>query len=125
MHTLELKSRKALEEARQALEATRTHLQQEIEAQRDAVMQVDDAIELSSRHLQTLKHYKDKEFPVRLIRIEQLKENLVEMHEDHMAEREELDLQIIEEKEHYEHHIRVVQGKLQASATEVKTYNFL
>ena len=119
MHTLEIKSRQALEEAQEELEETRTRLQQEIEAQRDEVMQVDDAIESNSRYLQTLKHYKDKEFPVRQIRIERLRESLVEMHEDHMVEREELDLQIVEEREHYDHHLKVIQGKLQASATEV------
>jgi septin family protein len=82
-------------------------------------MDVDGSIETTSRQLQVLRHYKDKEYPVRQVRIEQLKEMQEETRTNQEAEREELEIQIVEEREHYDRHMRAMQTELQARATEV------
>lgn len=119
MQTLKMRSQILIAEAQQQLEETRNCLHQETEARRAKIMQVDEAIEAASRQLQVLRHYKDKEYPVRQVRIEQLKEMQDEVHGNQVAEREELDLQIAEEREHYDHHIQVMKAQLQARATDV------
>lgn len=120
MQTLKLKSEELTAEAEQDLEETRNCLHQETEAQRAKIMEVDESIENTSRQLQVLRHYKDKEYPVRKVRIEQLRESQEDMRASQTEDREELEIQIIEEKEHYKHHIQAMRAELQARATEVK-----
>lgn len=120
MQTLKMKSQELIDEAARDLEETRNCLHQETEGQRGKIMEVDRCIEETSRQLQGLKHYKDKEYPVRQVRIEQLKETQDERHGNQIADREELEIQILEEREHYDHHIRAMRAQLQARATEVK-----
>ena len=108
-----------LAEARRDLEETRNFLHHETESQRAKIMQVDSSIEATSRQLQVLKHYKDKEFPVRQVKIEQLKESEEDLNVYQMREKNELELQITEEREHYEHHLLAIKEQLRARATEV------
>ena len=119
MYTLKLKSEEMLAESQQELDETRNRIHQDIEAQRAEIMHVDEAIESASRQLQVLKHYKDKEHPLRQVKIEQLKETQEEVRTSQAEDREELELQIVEEKEHYEHHLRAMRAELQTRATEV------
>lgn len=119
MQTLKLKSQDLIAEAEQELEETRNSLHEETEAWRGKIMQVDEAIETTSRQLQVLRHYKDKEYPVKQVRIEQLKETLEDVRASQVARREELEIQIAEERDHYDQHIRALRADLQARATEV------
>lgn len=121
MQTLKLKSQELIEETAHDLEETRNCLHQETETQRGKIMEMDECIEDTSRQLQVLRHYKDKEYPVRQVRIEQLKETQEEMRGSQIGDREELEIQIIEEREHYEHHIQAMRAELQARATEVQS----
>ncbi len=119
MSTLKLKSEEVLAEAKKELEETRSCMHQEIETQRAKIMQIDDAVETASKQLQILKHYRDKEYPVRQIRIEQLKETQEEMRTNQTEEKDELELQIVEEKDHYDLHLQAMRADLQTRATEV------
>lgn len=119
MQTLKLKSQNLIAEAEEELEETRNSLHQETEARRGKIMQVDEAIEITSRQLQVLRHYKDKEYPVRQVRIEQLKETQEELCASQAAQRDELEMQIAEERDHYDRHIQAMRADMQARATEV------
>lgn len=122
MNTLKLKSVEMLEEAKQELEETRSALYQNTEAQHGKIRLVDEAINSSSKRLLTLKHYKDKEYPVRQVRIEQLRENQEDINFAQEEEVREINLQVAEEEEHYEHHMRAVKIELQNRATEVQYF---
>ena len=120
MQTLKMRSEILMADAKQQLEETRSCLHRETEARRGKIMQVDESIEATSRQLQVLKHYKDKEHPTRQVRIDQLKEMQEEVRANQVAEREEIDLQIAEEREHYDHHMQAIKAELQARATDVR-----
>lgn len=119
MHTLRLKAKEMLTEALENLEKIRHKLHEKTELHRRSVIKLDETIECSNRDLQMLKHYKEKEYLVRQMRIEQLKENQQDMHDSQEEELEELKLQILEEKEDHEHHMKALKAELEAKATEV------
>lgn len=119
MNTLKLKSQEMLDEAKQELEETRTTLTQMTETLRESIRQLDDDVVSNSKQLRTLKHYKDKEYPVRQVRIEQLRENQEEFSVSHAEELREINAHVAEENEQYEHHMRAVKAELESRATEV------
>lgn len=118
MYTLKLKSEEMLADAEEELEATRSRLHNEVEAHRAEVTEVDKDIEASAKELQLLKHYKDKEFPVRQIRIEQLKETQEESQTSQMDELEDIELQVSEEREQYQQHLEAKKLELETEAAE-------
>lgn len=109
-----------LEEAKLDLEETKSVLQENAEAQREKIRLVDEAINSSNKQLVMLKHYKDKEYPVRQVRIEQLRENQEDVGSMQAEEVQELNLQVAEEKEHYDHHMRAMKIELENRATQVQ-----
>ncbi len=118
MYTLKLKSEEMLAEAKEELEATKRRLQDEVEAHRAEVAEVDEDIECSAKELQLLKHYKDKEYPVRQIRIEQLKETQEEAQTEQMEELEDIEMQVSEEREHYQQQLLAMKVDLEEKAAE-------
>lgn len=119
MNTLRIKSEEMLEEARQDLEETRGVLHQQIEDQYRRIKQMDEAIIDSSRQLVSLKHYKDKEYPVRQVRIEQMREHQEDILASQADEIRQINEQVAEEKDHYDYHMRLVKRELESKATEV------
>ncbi len=119
MATLKRKSGEILSQAKDELETTKTKLSREIEVYRARVAAIDEVLEKNSRHLQTLRHYKDKDYPVRVIRIEELREQLVEVRANQAEEMEELKQQIIEEMEEYEKQMMAIKLEIEAKATKV------
>lgn len=107
-----------LAEAEEELETTRSRLYDQVEAHRAEVAEVDKAIEASTRELQLLKHYKDKEYPVRQIRIEQLKETQEESQSTQMDQLEEIEMQVAEEREQYQQQLEAKKLQLETEAAE-------
>lgn len=119
MFTLKLKSEEMLAEAQEDLENTRLKLHQQVEAHRAEVAEVDEEIERCSRELQLLKHYKDKEFPVRQIRIEQLKETQEESQTYQTEELAEIELQVTEERQTFQQQLQTMKHEMEETAAEV------
>jgi len=119
MYTLKVKSMAMLAAAQEEQEQTRASLQKEVEVQQEKILQVADAVMIEGKQLRVLKHYKNKEYPVRLVKVEQLKENQIETQTKQMEELEEVKLQEIEEKEHYNQHFQAIKAKFEARAVEV------
>ena len=120
MNTLKLKSAELLEQAKQDLEDIRTQLRENIEAQHANIKLVDQTVSSKSKQLMTLKHYKDKEYPMRKVRIEQLRENREEINAMQADEVREINQQVAEEQEHYDLHMRAMRIELENKATEVR-----
>lgn len=120
MSGLQEKSNTVIAEAEEELEKYRRNLHKDIEKLRTDVAKSDDVLQKSIRQLQMLRHYKDKEFPVRVISIEQLKENLEDQRAVQLEELEVLKSQILKEKENYEQRIVDVSLDLEANAFEVR-----
>ena len=63
--TLKEKSAQQMKAASEDLEQTRTRLQAEISKLRSRVSNMDTTVQLQSRELYILLHYKEKEYPIR------------------------------------------------------------
>ena len=120
---LKLKSSELLSEAQQNLESTRASLHEKIEDLRAKVAEKDVKINKYLRELQVLRHYKENDFPVRMVRIEQMKEQLDGEQISHKGDLEELNQDIVKEKEH--HHQKVEADKMQMNAMVIKVSIFI
>ena len=116
---MKMKSREILEEAKQELEDKRTQFHQRIENIISRVTEINDKLESGYKELQVLRHYKEKEYPVRAIKIDQLKEEKEELQAQQAMKEEELKIKLAEEKESYEQKLKTIRSKLQIKATEV------
>lgn len=123
---MKLKSSESLSRAQEDLESTRVRLRDQIEVYRAKVAKMDGKIENCSRELQVLHNYKDNEFPVSLVRIEQMKDRLDEEQLSHKEDIEALKLGIAEEKELYQQHVEADKMQIKAKATKVNiNHNWL
>ena len=99
----------------------RKKLQGEVKALREQVSSTDATLQTKSRQLQTLFHYKDKEYPIRMVRIEQLKEQMELLNERNGGEILELESEIEEERRRCEQQVEELRMSMEARATEVCT----
>ena len=122
LFTLRQKSSEQLKTAKVELSTKRTKLQQDITSLRCHVSGVDSSLQELSKELQTLLHYKDKEYPLRLVRTEQLRELREAANERNRAELLSLEEQIAEEHKRFELQIQAIRLQLEANATEVQLW---
>lgn len=117
--TLKEKSAEQLKAAKADLEETRKHLQEEISKLRDRVGRTNSCIQSKSRELHVLLHYKEKEYPIRLVRMEQLREQREIQEERNATEVDDLEDQVEEEWNKCRQQLDAVRMRLEARATEV------
>lgn len=73
-----MKSSESLMAAQKDLETVRATIDREVTGLRDETRKLNNEIAHYSRQLQIMRHYKDNEFPVRVAKIEQMKDKLTD-----------------------------------------------
>ena len=116
------KSSEQLQKAKEELSITRTRLEAELSELRKTASKTKSVLQTRSQELQMFLNYKEKEFPVKVVKIEQLKEQCDILREGNEMERIELDLQIAEERERCQQQLDAVRQSLEKKATEVMNY---
>lgn len=122
---LKVKSNEQLHKAKEELAVTRTRLEAELSELRKTASKTKSALQLRSQELQMFLNYKEKEYPVKVVRIEQLKEQCELMRERNEIERMELELQMAEERERCQQQLDAIRQTLKKRATEVSNYNIV
>lgn len=113
------KSAEQLKAARADLEEIRTQLQDEVSELRSRVAYAESTLQSKSREFHILLHYKEKEYPIRMVRMEQLREQGELQEERNSAELADLEEQVEDEWNKYRQQLEAVRMRLEARATEV------
>ena len=113
------KSAEQLKAAQADLDETRQRFQEEIGELRDKVSKANSSIQSKSRELHVLLHYKEKEYPIRMVRMEQLREQGELQDERNCAEVADLEEQVEEEWSKCNQQLDAVRNRLEARAAEV------
>ena len=117
------KSAEQLKAAKVDLEETRTRLQSEIGELREQVNRANSSVQSKSRELHVLLHYKDKEYPIKMVRMEQLREKAEIQEERQSTEIANLEEQVEEEWNNYQQQLDAVRMRLEARAAEVSGWS--
>ncbi len=98
---------------------TRYTLEESVCELRKTVVNTERIVQKKSRELNMLLNYKEKEFPVKLVKIDQLKEQCELLKEDNEADLVEVELQIAVEWDKCDQIIDSVRRDLETKATQV------
>lgn len=117
--TLKEKSAEQIKAAKADLEDTKKRFEKEISELRDRVDRTNSSIQNKSRELHILLHYKDKEYPIRMVRMEQLREQGDVQEERNSTEVADLEEQVEEEWNKCREQLDAVRMRLETRAAEV------
>lgn len=116
---MQTKAGEEIEKAKEELEMTRSTLEESISELRRTVNNTERIVRKKSRELNVLLNYKETEFPVKLVKIDQLKEQCELLNEDNEADLVEVELMIAEEWEKCGQIMDSVRRDLETKATQV------
>ncbi len=119
---MKTKADEEIEKAEEELEMTRYTLEESVCELRKTVVNTERIVQQKSRELNVLLNYKEKEFPVKLVKIDQLKEQCELLKEDNEADLVEVELQIAVEWDKCGQIIDSVRRDLETKATQVILY---
>ena len=98
---------------------TRTKLEKDVSELRQTVIAKERMVQKRSKELDVLLNYKEKEYPLKAVKIDQLKEQCEMMIEKNDAELVELEIQIAEEWDKCDQTMNAVKRDLETKATQV------
>lgn len=113
------KSSDIIEEAKEELERTRAKLEAELIELDRTVHNTEQMALKKTKELNMLLNYKDKEFPLQSLKVEQLKEQCELLKESNEADLTDMELQIAEEWDKYEQVMDCVRKDLETRAAQV------
>ncbi len=116
---LQTKAGEELEKAKEDLQMTTANLEADISELQTKVINTERLVRKKSRELNILLNYKDKEFPMKCMKIEQLREQCELIGEDNATELEEVDQQIAEEWDKHRQAMEDVKRDLTTQAAQV------